>query len=173
MSCEASLILISFHLRMYKLLINSWGDIAPFLVVEWLFASQPMTSGVIQCLVQLFFVRRLHYIADQHWLPGFVLVCALLAVVGGVGGGLAGLLVKEYARASELEWVAAVWGVGSTVADISITVALTYHLRRARGNFVVTDRLLDRIIRLTLQDGFLMSFWALLSLCLWVFNRKP
>lgn len=131
---------------MYTLLVNGWGDISPFLVVDWLFASQPIASGVVQSLVQLFFVRRLHYIAGRNWLTGFIFACALLTVIGGVGGGVALYVFKEYARASELEWVTAIWGVAATVADISITVAMTYYLRRARGNFAATDRLLDRII---------------------------
>ncbi|KZP20600.1 hypothetical protein FIBSPDRAFT_742145, partial [Athelia psychrophila] len=132
---------------MYKLLIDGWGDMAPFLVVDWLFASQPMTSGVIQCVAQLFFVRRLHYIAGQNWLTGFILVCALLTVVVTIGVGVAMFLFKEYARTSEPRWVSAIWGVAATVADVSITVAMSYYLRRARGNFVATDRLLDRVIR--------------------------
>ncbi|KZP31573.1 hypothetical protein FIBSPDRAFT_724360, partial [Athelia psychrophila] len=154
---------------MYKLLIDSWGDMTPLLVVDWLAASQPITAGVIQCLVQLFFVRRLHYIAGQNWLTCFILVCVLLTVVGSVGGGIAIFLFKEYARLSEIQWISEVWGVAATIADISITVAMTHHLRRAKGNFVATDRVLDRIIHLTLQNGFLMSFWALLNTCLWVF----
>ncbi|KZP12121.1 hypothetical protein FIBSPDRAFT_168833 [Athelia psychrophila] len=58
-------------------------------------------------------------------------------------------------------------------ADITITVAMTYHLRRAKGTFQRTERLLDRIIILTLQNGSLTTLLALFNVCLYFAVKQP
>lgn len=55
--------------------------------------------------------------------------------------------VSSYARFAEFQPIATIWLVSSVVADIGISVTLTVHLRRRRGAFARTNKLLDDIIR--------------------------
>lgn len=61
--------------------------------------------------------------------------------------GIAVLWVGDYSLFMEFKPVVSMWGVSASVADLTITVAMTYHLHRAKGGFEATDRLLDHIIQ--------------------------
>ncbi|KAF7970398.1 hypothetical protein HWV62_24193 [Athelia sp. TMB] len=132
---------------MYYLLIDNWGQPTAFASGDWLLAADPMVAGVVAFMVQLFFAWRIHVIARTPWQTLAILACAALTLCGGLGTGVAVLWVKEYALFASFKPVAAVWLLAASVGDIAITVALTYHLRRWKGTFKATDRLLDRIIQ--------------------------
>lgn len=178
---------------------------------NWLIAADPMLAGGIACIVQLFFAWRLHIIgstrypelvarepprssalaeyviAKQNWLTAFICICSFATLLGGIGTGIGVLWVKEYTHFLRFEPIASVWGVSAAVADFTITVAMTYHLRRAKGGFEATDRLLNRVIQrksstillaplitfsylsVTLQNGLLTSLTAFLNLWLYLF----
>lgn len=132
---------------MYQLLIDNWGNIEAFTTGDWLLAADPMVAGVVAFMVQLFFAWRLHIIAQQRWLTMFIIVMSFATVCGGIGTGIAVLWVKSYARFADFQQIAVIWLISAAVGDISITTALTFHLRRRRGTFKATDRLLNRIIQ--------------------------
>lgn len=134
-------------------------------------AADPMLAGLIAFQVQMFFAWRLHIIgstrypelvaqkppwssllaeyviAKQNWLTSFICICSFATLLGGMGTGMAILWIKEYTLFLRFEPIASVWGISAAVADFTITVAMTYHLRRAKGGFEATDRLLDRVIQ--------------------------
>ncbi|KZP10695.1 hypothetical protein FIBSPDRAFT_838256 [Athelia psychrophila] len=144
--------------------------------------------GLTQCTVQLFFAGRLHIIATpypgltqlsifswrnfmitkQHWLTVFICICSLLTLVGDVGTGIASLRVKDYRHLASIAPIALTSGFSTIVADVLITLAMTYHLHRAKGTFARTDRFLDRIIQLTLQNGSLTTLTAILDVTLYL-----
>ncbi|KZP18612.1 hypothetical protein FIBSPDRAFT_1046113 [Athelia psychrophila] len=181
----------------YGLFIHGWGNAAALQMDNWLIAADPMLAGGIACIVQLFFAWRLHIIgstrypelvtrepprssalaeyviAKQNWLTAFICICSFATLLGGIGTGIGVLWVKEYTHFLRFEPIASVWGVSAAVADFTITVAMTYHLRRAKGGFEATDRLLNRVIQLTLQNGLLTSLTAFLNLWLYLFLTKP
>jgi len=182
---------------MYQLFIDSRGNIAIFQTAGWLAASSDIMAALIQSIVQLFFAWRLHIIGStlyptltqspqsvygwrdfivekQHWLTGFICICSFATLCGGVGTGIASLLVKEYSHFSPTVGpIGFIWGSSSIAADLIITVAMTYHLHRAKGTFESTDRLLDRIILLTVQNGSLTTLIALIDVCLYVAAKNP
>ena len=162
--------LTELHIRMYQLLVTGRGDMAVFETAGLLAASVDIAMGIIQCTVQLFFAWRLHsightlypdlaprpisrfsardfIIAKQHWITGFICLASFGTLVGGVGTGIAMLLVKDYSRFASFAPIALTSGFSTLSADITITAAMTYHLHRAKGSFKRTDRLLDRVIR--------------------------
>lgn len=135
------------HVRMYQLLIDGWGDIVAFEKANWLLAADPMVAGVVACMAQLFFAWRLHIIASQRWLTAFIVIFSFATFCGGVGTGIAVLLVKEYALFGTFKAIAMIWLIPAAITDIVITMALTIHLRRYKGNFEATDSVLDRIVQ--------------------------
>lgn len=132
---------------MYQLFIDGWGDAGAFVTANWLLAADPMLNGVIACMVQLFFAWRLHIVGSQWWLTLFIAICSFAALCGGVGTGIAILWIKEYALLGNAKPIGCTWVFGAIVADIAITVALSYHLRRRKGSFKTTDDLVDRIVQ--------------------------
>lgn len=131
---------------MYRLFIDGWGDATAFQNATWLLASDPMLAGIIACMVQVFFAWRLHIIAKQRWLTGFIVLCSVATVAGAVGTGIAVLWVEKFTLFQSFEPIVIVWEVSGVVADVAIAVAMTYYLRRYKGSFHSTDHLLDRII---------------------------
>ncbi|KAF7966305.1 hypothetical protein HWV62_39201 [Athelia sp. TMB] len=158
---------------MYYLLIDNWGQPTAFASGDWLLAADPMLAGAVAFMVQLFFAWRIHVIARTPWQTLGILLCAALTLCGGLGTGVAVLWVKEYARFASFKPVAAVWLLAASVGDIAITVALTYHLRRRKGTFKATDRLLDRIIQLTIQNGLLTALVAVVDIALYLSTPTP
>ena len=132
---------------MYYLLIDNWGQIEAFTFGDWLLAADPMVAGIIAFMVQLFFAWRIHVVAKTVWLTLAIVVCAFLTLCGGLGTGIAVLWVKEYALFANFQQIATIWLISASVGDISITISLTYHLRKRKGSFRATDKLLDRIIQ--------------------------
>ncbi|KZP05266.1 hypothetical protein FIBSPDRAFT_967434 [Athelia psychrophila] len=140
------------------------GHIAKLVKVNPLSAVACAAIGLTQCAVQLFFAWRLHIISaipyqsstfslrgfmitKQHWLTVFICICSLPTLVGYVGTGLAALLVKDYLHLASIAPIVLTSGFSTVVADVLITLAMTYHLHRAKGTFARTDRFLDHIIQ--------------------------
>lgn len=57
------------------------------------------------------------------------------------------LWVREYTQFWRLKAAVGIWSISAVLADITITVTMSYYLRCFKGNVKATDRLLDRIIR--------------------------
>ncbi|KAF7967409.1 hypothetical protein HWV62_39104 [Athelia sp. TMB] len=151
-----------------ELFIDGWGDISAFESGDWLLASDPMLAGIAGCMVQSFFAWRLHIVAKQRLLTIFILFCSLGTLVGGVGTGIAVLWVKSYALFDSFKQITCICLISAAVGDVTITAAFSYHLRRRKGSFKATDRLLDRIILLTVQNGLLTALVALTDVTLFL-----
>ncbi|KAF7968113.1 hypothetical protein HWV62_31977 [Athelia sp. TMB] len=160
-------------LWIYQLLIDGWGDITAFESGGWLLAADPMVAAIVACMVQGFFAWRLQIVAQQAWLTTFIIICSACTLLGGIGTGIAVLWVKSYALFGTFKPIASIWLISATIADITITLALTYHLRRRRGSFGATDRLLDRIVQLTIQNGFLTALVSVVDISLYLSTPKP
>ncbi|KZP10684.1 hypothetical protein FIBSPDRAFT_800969 [Athelia psychrophila] len=181
---------------MYQLFVDGHGDIAGFETAGWLAASSDIMMGLIQGTVQLFFAWRLHIIgsalypeltqpsssayawrnyivAKQHWLTGFICISSFATFCGGIGIGISFFFVKEYSHFARIAPIALTSGFSTMAADITITLAMSFHLHRAKGTFKSTDRLLDRLIQLTLQNGSLTTLVTLLNVCLYFAVKTP
>ncbi|KAF7793528.1 hypothetical protein EIP86_004642 [Pleurotus ostreatoroseus] len=75
---------------------------------------------------------------------------ALLRVeseVGGIGTAIAIHFVPEFTQFQKFQVVVIVWLICAAVCDATITIALTWHLRRHKTGFQGTDDVLNKIIR--------------------------
>ncbi|KZP26309.1 hypothetical protein FIBSPDRAFT_949486 [Athelia psychrophila] len=141
----------------YQLFIDGWGDPAAYVTAGWPLVAQPMLEGTIAAMVQLFFAWRLHIIAKRPWLTAAIVSGAFLTFCGGVGTSAATGWLKQYALLGKSKPIACIWDFSAMITDITITVALTVHLRRRRGEYEVTNLVINRIIQLTLQNGLLTA----------------
>lgn len=136
-----------FHPRIYQLLIDGWGNISVFESAGWPVGVIDLTMPLIGGLVHLFFARRVYIISGQRWVTYTILGFSMLSFCGGIGTGIAAMWIKEFGKFGKFDSVSTIWAISSVVADITITVVMTYHLHRSKGSFAATDRLLDRIIQ--------------------------
>lgn len=122
--------------------------------------------ALIGGIVQLFYARCLHVLGQIHypesspcpWRDYIIkkqrCVTAFIAIFSIAGTMILGVIFgaaigyeKELSRMQKLRPMVTVWSITIMVPDMVITVAMIYHLRRAKGSFRRTDRLLDRVIR--------------------------
>ncbi|KZP31931.1 hypothetical protein FIBSPDRAFT_706534, partial [Athelia psychrophila] len=151
----------------YQLLIDGWGNIAAFESAGWPAGMLELTLAPIGGLVHLFFVRRIYIISGTRWITLVILFFSILAFCAGIGTGIATLWIGDFSQFGKLKSVATVWAITPVVADITITVVMTYYLHRSKGNFAATDRLLDRIMQLTVQNCALTSTCDIVSISLY------
>lgn len=96
-------------------------------------------------------------IEKQRYLTTFIIICSFASCLGGIGSGIAAQWVGKYTSFLRFEGIAILWVGCGIIADVTITVAMTYHLWRAKAGFEKTDRLLDRVIQRTFLPASLLS----------------
>lgn len=168
------------------MLITGWGDLSAFTNATWLAASDPVMIVLIACQVELFFAWRLWIIGRQRWIVILICFFSITELLCGIGTGIAVMWVKEYALFPSFKVIAILWTVTGAVADVFIAFGMTYYLRRVKGNYDATDKLLDRVILrestpisaikiqpsfppVTLQNGLLMTVAFAIHLALYLF----
>ncbi|GAA5885566.1 hypothetical protein JCM6882_007474 [Rhodosporidiobolus microsporus] len=137
----------------------------------WSFAADPLVTSCVAVVVQLSYAHRIFIISKRSpWLPGFIIVLTAVSLAWGV--------LDTYFAASNALWSSintkkphvATWLGALTASDIVITASLTYYLRKSRTDFEETNSLLDRIIRLTVQNNGLTSAAAITSAVLFAID---
>ncbi|KZP29762.1 hypothetical protein FIBSPDRAFT_926898 [Athelia psychrophila] len=158
----------------YQLLVDGWGNTATLeLWAGWPAGMVDLTLAPIGSLVQIFFARRVHIISGQRWITFAIVFFAMISFCAGIGTGIAIMWVREFSQFGKIKAIATVWAISPVVADFIITVVMTYYLQRSKGEFAATNRLLDRIIQLTVQNCALTSACGIVSISLYYAFDKP
>ncbi|EMD32711.1 hypothetical protein CERSUDRAFT_99088 [Gelatoporia subvermispora B] len=148
----------------YVVVINHFGDFSALEAGNWVFVTDPAMVGMIATSVQLFFAWRIKVLLQNNWIVGLVIFSALGSIFGGLGTAIAIHYVPDFLEFERFRAVVIVWLILAAVCDTTITVSLTLHLRRHRTGVATTDYLLDKIIRLTVQNGLITTLWAIADL---------
>ncbi|KAJ7176866.1 hypothetical protein C8R46DRAFT_1213438 [Mycena filopes] len=156
------------------------------------FATNPVIGGTVASSVQLFFAWRVHILTGKWYLS---------ASTGLLAMGQLGEIVPHVSRRSEFDgqilvcavlvgwkcrefpsWadfpsnftsVIIAWMTTTILVDTTITVILVWYLVCLAADCRLhTDKLVDRIVRLTVQTGLLTSVWALTDLVLFLTLRN-
>ncbi|KZP17747.1 hypothetical protein FIBSPDRAFT_893992 [Athelia psychrophila] len=157
----------------YQLLVAGRGNSAAFESGGWPVGMISLILPPTRCLSDLFFARRLHILSGKRWITLIIAFFSMLGFCGGIGTGIAAVWIKDFSQFGKFKVVAAIGGACPVIADVTITVVITYYLHRSKGNFEVTDRLLDRVIQLAVQNCALTSSCEIVSLSLYYALDKP
>ncbi|KAF7342660.1 putative Transmembrane protein [Mycena sanguinolenta] len=139
---------------------SGWGDPSVILQFNWTWGILPLLSGIHSGMAQGFYIWRIWHLTRQLWLP--------IPIGLGVFTQLFGLYwfaikfnIAHWRIASlpPLSGAVTVWLVGSAACDVLITLSLTGILWR---------RILNRLIRLSIETGALTSVAAILEIILWL-----
>ncbi|KAJ7600786.1 hypothetical protein C8J56DRAFT_1038418 [Mycena floridula] len=156
----------------YNSVIVHFDDV-PFLMnADWVFATDPGLTGIIACIMQVFFAWRIKVLTNNTWLA---CVVVSFAIAGGVGGIITAVEVERitaFVDFRKFKSVVILWLAAECICDALIASILVWHLvssypsgRKRKTGFQISDELVDRIIRLTMQTGFLTALCATLDLC--------
>ncbi|EPQ53922.1 hypothetical protein GLOTRDRAFT_116659 [Gloeophyllum trabeum ATCC 11539] len=159
----------------YEYTITSFGDYVAASNGNWRAGTGPVLIGVIAATVQGFFAWRVYRLTHLRWF--FILICCLIFVqfVGAAGTGVAGSIIKPFAEWGrwQVRVPIVVWLVLAATVDCLLTLTMTFHLQRNRTGFAVTDHIVTKIIKLTVQTGMLTAVWAVLDLVLYLSVPQP
>ncbi|OCH90854.1 hypothetical protein OBBRIDRAFT_564020 [Obba rivulosa] len=148
----------------YDIVINHFGDFSALETGNWVFATDPAMVGIIATGVQLFFAWRIKVLTNNNWIVGTIVVTAMGSIFGGIATAAAIHFVPEFIEFQKFQAVVIIWLILAAICDTTITITLTLHLRRHRTGFASTDYLLDKIIRITVQNGLITALWAIADL---------
>ncbi|KAJ3502287.1 hypothetical protein NLJ89_g8959 [Agrocybe chaxingu] len=170
---------IFMFVYLYRCFITFFGDNDALSTADWLFATEPSTTGLIACAVQLFFAWRV-YVLSKTWIyAGFITV---LAVTGGIASIVTAVEVgrtPNFVDFQNFKATVIVWLASEAICDVVITTVLgkpvdapsllttESHLsgqRKHKTGFQRSDMVVDRIIRITVQTGLITMIIASLDL---------
>ncbi|EIM90931.1 uncharacterized protein STEHIDRAFT_152615 [Stereum hirsutum FP-91666 SS1] len=146
----------------YDALINHFSDESYLEVATWVFRTDP--AGVIGMAVQLFFAWRVKVLTNSIWATILVGFCAFVSCCAGVATAIAVGIVPRFVEFQTFKPAVIIWLALSALCDCLITLILVSYLRKQKSAFVVTDGIVDRIIRLTVQTGLITSIVAVAAL---------
>ncbi|KAJ7223505.1 hypothetical protein GGX14DRAFT_658355 [Mycena pura] len=145
----------------YQPLILEYGAVPD--LFPTLFLTQPLCVIAIVFPIQLFFLWRVRTLTRLTFLPGLVLLVACTAFGGGVWTTVLVPVVAHFTGFPRLYRSAGVWLIASAAADLSIAALLAAALRSKKTGSPVTDSVLDRIIRMTVQTGLITAVFSILD----------
>lgn len=148
---------------LYEPLILKYGTPAATTFLPLLLPTDPLLTVIISTPIQIFIAHRIKIISRATWLAAVICALAIVSLGGGVWLSVTVVHVRRYARKPDLHWPALVWLLASAIADVTITVSLAFNLARRKTGFSGTDDAINRIIRLTIQTGFITAVFATLD----------
>jgi len=126
--------------------------------------SEPLLAVLISTPIQVFIAWRIKIISRSRLLASTICLLAFASLGGGLWLTRTIVHVQRFARKPELHWPALLWLLASGIADVTITLSLAINLARRKTGFSGTDDVIDRIIRLTIQTGFITAVVAVLDI---------
>ncbi|KAF8141312.1 hypothetical protein EV363DRAFT_9184 [Boletus edulis] len=132
-------------------------------------ATNPLMTVMISLPVQLFIAWRVKVMSKSNVLPAIISFFAIASFAGGIAVTVGVILIDfQYALFSKNYGAVITWLTASAAADIIITASLVRSLLCKRTGFAVTDDVINRIIRLTIQTGLLTAMTATLDITLFL-----
>ncbi|TCD60833.1 hypothetical protein EIP91_009422 [Steccherinum ochraceum] len=149
-----------------------WGDFAHVDGVKTLWLGIPVLTGIIGCLVQLFYAWRIHKLGRNVWVSGVVSLSALPPLGFSIWNGVEIHRVadlQDLSHASSFPTVIA-WLTATALCDILITLSMSYYLLKAKKSSSVrrTAAMLSRLIKYTVETGLFTATFAIIELILFV-----
>ncbi|KAI5118787.1 hypothetical protein M0805_005017 [Coniferiporia weirii] len=145
----------------FDLTIMQFGNLEAFANSNWELGCDPAMGGIIAFYCQAFFAWRLKVLTGNRLLAGLVFFFGFCVMIGGLAIAIALGIQPELSEINDFAPIVYVWLVPAVSADIIITVAMTYYLRKRRTSFSRTVDMLNRIIRLTVQSCLLTTLCSL------------
>ncbi|GAA5849529.1 hypothetical protein JCM8547_000485 [Rhodosporidiobolus lusitaniae] len=138
-----------------------------FASAPWSFGADPVLTALVASVVQASYARRIWTVSKRSWVvPGVVVALTGL----GIYCSWTGISSPLWSHIATQKPHVGSWLFSLAAADLVIVASLTYYLRRSRSDFEETNSILDKLIRMTVQNNGLTALSAVLSAALFVSN---
>ncbi|KAJ7573608.1 hypothetical protein C8J56DRAFT_981682 [Mycena floridula] len=149
-------------------------DVYLYTVSHWVDSSclvALVLSNIFRFSFHLFTLTDSRYSTRQKLVVSILFLLVLPSFIGCMLGSTYSTLHKNYADRGYINvMLAKIWLVFSALGDIAISIALIRHLITQEVVFRTTQRLLRRIVAMTLGTGLITSFAAIAALSSFVIN---
>ncbi|KZP31806.1 hypothetical protein FIBSPDRAFT_1037358 [Athelia psychrophila] len=155
---------------LYRTLVQRSGDVSAVEVADWTFMlGKPAFTAVIAGTVQLFYAWRVHVLIKKLYFTLAIVIGALTGTVLGISLTVGDARIPQFNRwHKELAHNLIAWLGVSACTDIIFATLLVTFLSKRRTGLAVTDSVINRMIRDTLQTGLLTAVVAIMNLVMFV-----
>ncbi|KAJ7176114.1 hypothetical protein C8R43DRAFT_975024 [Mycena crocata] len=147
---------------MYEPLILHYGAFPDNLPT--VFMTQPLCIILVGLPIQMFFIWRIRKLTGSNILPAIIMLFALAAAGGGLATSLRVPGTKHFSKIPNLFRSAEVWLISEAITDLLIAASLSIALQRSKTGFALTDTVVDKIIRMTVQTGMITALFSILDM---------
>ncbi|KIJ43986.1 hypothetical protein M422DRAFT_169008, partial [Sphaerobolus stellatus SS14] len=137
--------------------------------VAWLGITVPLLTGVISSVVQIFYAWRIWVLSQQPYIPVFVVLVALVQCAGAAWSGIHATSLKLFSEVTLKNGTPTIlWLGGTALCDVIVAISMIYYLARSRTGFRSTNIILVKLIRITVETGFIVATVAVIDLTLFL-----
>ncbi|KAF9061467.1 hypothetical protein BDP27DRAFT_1394255 [Rhodocollybia butyracea] len=151
-------------------LCSGWGHPSALEFPGWTFTALPCVSGIVAAWVQTFFAWRIHILGKWKLLPCLIIFLALAQCGAAWAIGIGFIPLRDIQKLHMVDMFARtiIWLGGAALADVAIAFSMFYLLYSAkqRTKFQQTDRIISRLIRVTVETGAITATSAIVELIL-------
>ncbi|KAF5360543.1 hypothetical protein D9756_005115 [Leucocoprinus leucothites] len=157
---------------LYESVITHFDD-PPFLATaNWRFATDPVMTGIIELMVQLFFSWRIWALTKNLVVVIIVVLLSLTAGICAIVTTYEITIIPEFVRFQEfkVEYRDCLVGLckRSRHYHYERPRLVSVSRRKHKTGFKSSDLMVDRIIRVTVQTGLLTSMLAIVDLIVYL-----
>jgi len=158
---------------LFQIIVANYGDLNTVGEVSYTWFSVLVMSAITAFVVQLFYSWRIQRFSGSHILPSIIVALAITQMVGGI---VFGAEVRRGTASEITEHIGpiSIWLAGGILADFMIAVTMTILIVRRKTTYnTKTDRMMNKIVRLTVETGSATVGMAALDLLLcMIFSDK-
>ncbi|KAJ6577606.1 hypothetical protein B0H19DRAFT_1370757 [Mycena capillaripes] len=122
--------------------------------------------------IQLFIAWRIQVVTSSFLLPALISILALVSFGAGIATTIIISLHPGFTSFSHLHPEVVTWLSASALCDLLLTAALVHSLWTRKTNVVANDSYINKIIRLTVQTGFITAAAAFLDMLFFLLIRN-
>jgi len=149
---------------LYQTLIKQFGNETTLFKANNLFAVVPTMTGLTASIVQIYFAWRIRILTNNWYYFFFIIAAAVSGAASSTVVAYLGSFNSEFVEFRAFKVVAIVTFVSEMLGDIMITSILVWFLQTRKSGFGRSNKMVDRIIRFTVQTGLLTLIFACLDM---------
>lgn len=147
----------------YRSFVNPFGFLSWLVQENWVSTTGPSVTSIIGGSVQLFFTWRVYVLSRNVFSASAIVFCSSAGMLVALGTTIAVAITPDFFGSLGFGVAVIVRLASAVCADLIIATALMWQLWNRKNGFPVTSDV-DRVIRMTIQTGFITTLFAVTDL---------
>ncbi|KAJ7925589.1 hypothetical protein B0H13DRAFT_2314387 [Mycena leptocephala] len=152
----------------YEPLIIRYGKPEALITSPLMLRVDAVLTVLISTPIQLFIAWRVRVVTRSWVSPVIISILAIISFGGGIATTTVVSIHPDFASFSSFHPEVITWLVSSTACDVFLTASLVRSLWTRKTNVISTDSYINKIIRLTVQTGFITATAAFLDMLFFI-----